>query len=107
MRSKTEIAKQNDLFRSTMLRTKRHKIVLTQGVVSSPSRETVIGMVRAYKRFTSQNDPHKEHDFGEFEVNGEKYFWKIDYYDENFEYGADPQTQDVARLLTIMLASEY
>jgi hypothetical protein len=26
------------------------------------------------------NDPHGEHDFGAFEHEGQRIFWKIDYY---------------------------
>ena len=49
------------------------------------------------------------HDFGAFVHNGERVFWKIDYYDPSLTKGsedpADPQ--QTARVLTIMLASEY
>ena len=52
---------------------------------------------------------HGEHDFGSFEVAGEKFFWKIDYYDERCEFGsedpADPEK--TMRVLTIMFADEY
>jgi hypothetical protein len=53
--------------------------------------------------------PYGEHDFGSFEIAGEKVFWKIDYYDLSLEFGsndsADPaQTK---RVLTILLAEEY
>ena len=38
-----------------------------------------------------------------------KYFWKIDYYDANLEYGSDDPANDAVttRVLTIMEASEY
>jgi hypothetical protein len=35
---------------------------------------------RAWWTLTN-NDPYGEHDFGSFELAGEKFFWKIDYYD--------------------------
>lgn len=57
----------------------------------------------------AHNDPHKEHDFGSFEIAGRKFFFKLDYYDSAMEFGsedpADPSK--TTRVLTIMLASEY
>ncbi|MCH8957714.1 DUF3768 domain-containing protein, partial [candidate division KSB1 bacterium] len=56
-----------------------------------------------YDNFDDGNDPYGEHDFGVIELTGQpKIYWKIDYYDANFEYGGD-----VNRLLTILLADEY
>jgi hypothetical protein len=54
-------------------------------------------------------DPYGEHDFGNFEVAGQKFFFKIDYYDPNLEFGSeDPgDPQKTTRVLTIMLAEEY
>jgi hypothetical protein len=31
-----------------------------------------------FAAFTEKNDPHFEHDFGNFELDGETLFWKID-----------------------------
>ena len=65
--------------------------------------------VRTFKDFEPENDPHGEHDFGSFVVDGKKLFWKIDYYDQELEYGS-PDPSDAAatkRVLTIMLAEEY
>jgi hypothetical protein len=66
-------------------------------------------LVRAFNNFTEGNDPHGEHDFGNVEFDGEKYFWKIDYYDTEFKYGAeDPSDESyTCRVLTIMHSSEY
>jgi len=36
--------------------------------------------VIAFDSFTADNDPHGEHDFGAFEHDGQKIFWKIDCY---------------------------
>ena len=50
-----------------------------------------------------------EHDFGDFEIEGERYFWKIDYYAPDLDGGsedpADPA--QTARVLTIMCVDEY
>lgn len=65
--------------------------------------------VRSFTAFTRDNDPHLEHDFGSFEVRGEKLFWKIDYYDLDLTYGSEApeDPSKTKRVLTIMLASEY
>ena len=57
----------------------------------------------------AHNDPHGEHDFGSFEIAGQKFFWKLDYFDAEMKYGsedpADPSK--TTRVLTITFASEY
>ena len=65
--------------------------------------------VQEYSTFTEDNDPHGEHDFGSFDLDGIKLFWKIDYYDRKLEYGSpDPADPTVTRrVLTILLAEEY
>ena len=65
--------------------------------------------VRGFDDFDTSNDPYGEHDFGVLEYEGEKLFWKIDYYDQNLEYGSEDPTDPAktCRVLTIMLASEY
>ena len=69
----------------------------------------VLAGVREFNAFTADNDPHGEHDFGTLVVEGNRIFWKIDYYDKRLEAGSeDPSSSDVTtRVLTIMLASEY
>ena len=55
------------------------------------------------------NDPYNEHDFGSFDYKDEKIFWKIDYYDKNYQYlSEDPANPNLTnRVMTVMLASEY
>jgi hypothetical protein len=65
--------------------------------------------VRSFSDFTVNNDPYREHDFGAFEIDGEKLFFKIDYYDLKLE-AHSPDAADAVvthRVLTIMLANEY
>jgi hypothetical protein len=59
--------------------------------------------------FTDDNDPYGEHDFGSFGLCNRKFFWKIDYYDPQLEYGSEDPTdpQKTTRVLTLMLAEEY
>ena len=86
-------------------------VVLTSGVISLTQhvREKVIQTVAAFDKFTADNDPHGEHDFGSFESEGLKLFWKIDYFDEKLEFGSpNPADESLTRrVLTIMLADEY
>jgi hypothetical protein len=65
--------------------------------------------VMMFDDFNAGNDPHHEHDFGSFELEGEKLFWKIDYYNESMDGGSeDPSDpQKTRRVLTVMLAEEY
>ncbi len=103
-----KIKLKNDLLRTTFLPF-AGRVVLTQGVYTHPKKQEVITAVREFKDFTPDNDPHGEHDFGSFKIDGEEFFFKIDYFsDHTFEYGADPyDEQPVVRVLTILLASEY
>ena len=108
-----KIAELNDLFRKGE-RPDLGRIMLTRGVrdlaAASPLGDiAVYAKVQTFDAFTPDNDPYGEHDFGSFEFAGETCFWKIDYYDPSMEAGSeDPADEDkTARVLTIMLASEY
>ena len=70
---------------------------------------SAIDAVRRFDAFGADNDPHGEHDFGAFDLAGERLFWKIDYYDPTLTGGSsDPGDPAVTtRVLTIMLALEY
>ncbi len=95
----------NDIFRKSLGMTGAGRVVMTSGVdgLSDEIRTKVLLAVRDYDKFDDGNDPYGEHDFGVIELTGQpKIYWKIDYYDANFEFGGD-----VNRLLTILLASEY
>lgn len=107
------IAALNDLFRRGGPSSKVPGRMFTTAGVSALSDEAQILMLRqvsGFEAFTEDNDPHGEHDFGSFEIEGQRLFWKIDYYaDAAMELGsedpADPS--QCFRVLTVMLASEY
>jgi len=65
--------------------------------------------VQTFDAFTEDNDPHGEHDFGSFETDGERVFWKIDYLQRWTQFGAEDPADNAAtcRVITIMLAEEY
>lgn len=98
----------NDAFRTTF---GGGKVMLTPGVDELPDcvKAEVLHRVATFDAFTEANDPYAEHDFGSFEVVGRKFFWKIDYYDPKLQCGSDDPADpnNTARVLTIMLASEY
>lgn len=102
------IATLNNVFRQTFI---GGKVMLTQGVDALPpeTKARVLIAVQDFKDFDKDNDPHHEHDFGAFEIDSEKYFFKIDPYDKNIEYGSpDPTDPSVTtRVLTIMRSDEY
>jgi len=81
-------------------------VFLTSGVEQSPHIRAVLREVMNFSSFTAGNDPYGEHDFGAVEVGGERYFFKIDYYDEDFEFGVDQYRDAFRRALTIMRADE-
>lgn len=103
-----EIRRLNDAFRRSF--TGGH-VVLTSGVaaLSETERRALLRSVRAFEAFNSDNDPHAEHDFGAIDLEGAKFFWKIEYYAPDMSSGSpDPANPEVTRrALTIMRAEEY
>jgi major membrane immunogen (membrane-anchored lipoprotein) len=108
--SRERIRDLNDAFRKT-LDPKLGKMMLTAGVagLSDDVRATTIQMVATFNAFTADNDPHGEHDFGSFDIADQKFFFKLDYYDRNLEFGSDDPADPAKtmRVLTLMLAEEY
>ena len=71
----------NDLFRKTG---RGGRIMLTQGI-QALGQQTVMetmAKVRAFDKFTKDNDPYGEHDFGKIVHGHETVFFKLDYYDK-------------------------
>ena len=62
-----------------------------------------------FKDFSKDNDPHGEHDFGAFEIEGQRVFWKIDYLQRGSQFGAEDPADNArtCRVMTIMLAEDY
>ena len=87
------------------------RVVMTSGVSALPDdvRARAIEFTRTFNEFTPDNDPHQEHDFGSFEIDDQKFFFKLDYYDKSMKYGSeDPSDPEkTTRVLTIMRADEY
>jgi hypothetical protein len=87
------------------------RLMLAEGVMAldDRDRQIVLAKVAAFDTFGSDNDPYGEHDFGAIDHGGERFFWKIDYYDLSYEMGSpDPADPAVTRrVLTVMRADEY
>ena len=85
--------------------------VMTRGVaaIKTNPEDAILILVKTFDDFTEDNDPRGEHDFDSFEYLGHKIFWKIDYYDPDYQMGSEnPADIDkTRRVLTIMLAEEY
>ena len=87
------------------------RIMMTAGI-QALGRGAVIEImnkIREFDTFSEGNDPYGERDFGSITVDGNKVFWKVDYYDRNMQYASpNPADQSVTvRVMTIMLADEY
>lgn len=102
MVEKELIAKKNDLFRKTFI---GGKVMLTEGVRALPDNEQseLLETVQKFVVFNEDNDPHNEHDFGKIQMNGVNFAYKIDYYDDSYQYFKE----DGNRVMTIMRMDEY
>jgi hypothetical protein len=85
--------------------------VMTPGVAALGQEAVarIVKTIEVYDDFCHANDPHEEHDFGAFDADGERIFFKIDYYDSTLTvHSPDPSDPSVTkRVITIMLAAEY
>ena len=86
-------------------------IMITQGIQALPpeTMAKVMPTIRQFDDFSEHNDPYGEHDCAAIEVDDQRIFWKIDYYDKTMQSGSpDPTDPEVTeRVMTIMLAEEY
>ena len=85
--------------------------VMTPGIAALGAKAVarIVKTIGVFDDFCHANDPHQEHDFGAFDADGQRVFFKIDYYDKTLTYHSlDPADPSVTRrVITIMLAEEY
>jgi Protein of unknown function (DUF3768) len=85
--------------------------VMTPGIAALGAEAVarIVKTIRVFDDFCHANDPHEEHDFGAFDAEGYRVFFKIDYLDKTLIYHSpDPTDPSVTeRVITIMLAEEY
>ena len=107
-KTSASISRLNDLLRTQGI---GGRVVATPSIVnlSQNTRASILEAIRNFEDFTPDNDPYGEHDFGSVNIEGDKFFFKIDYYDPTMERHsenpADPQR--TSRVMTIMRAEEY
>ncbi len=86
-------------------------LMMTAGVIAlgCAKQKAILDAVAAFVGFDADNDPYGEGDFGALEAEGERLFFKIDYFDRSLTgHSPDPADPSVTtRVLTIMLAEEY
>jgi hypothetical protein len=106
-RKTDKIRELNDRLRQTGV---GGRVMMTRAVAAVPPAEieALINAMRAFDTFDHRNDPWGEHDFGKVAVGADTYFWKIDAYDVDLEFGSpDPSDEAVTcRVLTIMTAAD-
>jgi hypothetical protein len=85
--------------------------VMTPGVAAlgADAVNRIVKTVQSFDDFCHDNDPWQEHDFGAFDAEGAKIFFKIDYFDSDLcAHSPDPANPAVTkRVITLMLADEY
>jgi hypothetical protein len=85
--------------------------VMTPGIAAlgPEAVERIVKTIAVFDDFCHASDPHEEHDFGVFEAEGHRIFFKIDYYDKALScHSPDPADPTVTqRVITVMLAEEY
>ena len=106
-----------DAERIRMLNDELRKHLLGGGAVITPgiaalgpeAVHRLVQTIATFDDFCRANDPHGEHDFGCFDVDGTDVMFKIDCYDKALQFHSpDPADSTVTeRIITIMLASEY
>tara|TARA_B100001758_G_C18160944_1_gene479097 strand:- start:184 stop:558 length:375 start_codon:yes stop_codon:yes gene_type:complete len=99
--STTKIQLLNDTFRKTFI---GGTVYITPAIqrLNEINKFNLIKSVKEFNDFNPDNDPYNEHDFGQIILNDTKYFWKIDYYDNQLENGSeDPSNPEITKRVLI------
>lgn len=72
-------------------------------------RMKVLEAVASFNAFNEGDDPHGEHDFGKVTVDGQEFYFKIDYYDPTMKFGSDDPADPAktVRVMTLMHTRDY
>ena len=86
-------------------------LVMTQGVAmrGEPFISHALAAVAAFADFNDDNDAWQEHDMAFLDVEGERIFFKVDYFDPTMRFlSSDPGNPEITRrVLTVGLAADY
>lgn len=107
-----QVRELNDQLRASLRAIPEGRVVMTLAVsnLSSDDLYSVLEAIALFNSFTPDNDPYGEHDFGSVTVGQlGQFFWKIDYYDLEYEYGSEDPSDPTKtkRVLTIMRPDEF
>jgi len=98
----------NDHFRKTL---QGGHVFMTPGIAAlgEEAVSRLLLTLTTFDAFCEANDPYQEHDFGAFDFDQNRIFFKIDYYDKSLTaHSPDPTDPAVTqRVITVMLAEEY
>src|ERR1051325_10951258 len=79
--------------------------VMTTGIAALGPEAVarIVKTIAVYDDFCHANDPYGEHDFGSFEADRHKIFFKIDYFDKGLTaHSPDPSDPSVTeRVITV------
>lgn len=84
------------------------KILMTASVDALPDmvKAAALQRVATFSDFSEDNDPHGEHDFGSFNLCNRTFFWKIDYYDKELQFGSeDPANPEITTRVALLAGS--
>lgn len=91
------------LFNNDKLQISREVSAMSQDQLKS-----LFKAVQGFNSFNHDNDPYGEHDCAIFDHKRDKFMFKIDYYDLEFEGGIDPYSGEEYRaVMLIMFSHEY
>lgn len=101
-------ARLNDMLRTRGL---GGEVLATPGVtnLNHDMRGRVLQAIMEFNDFSEGNDPYAEHDFGAVEIEGDRFFFKIDTYDPTYRFMSEDPTDPnkTRRVMTVMRADEY
>ena len=99
-----KIAAANDQLRTTF---QGGDVLMTCGIRGTGQVNEILAKVRGHSDWSTDNDPYGERDFRVLRHDGDRIYWKIDYYNQTLDGGEDPLSASCRRVLTVMLAEEY